>query len=93
MAKADIDSFKKARANPVYITPVVRHEYRDDDSSSDDLPEGDDEYKPSGVKKQKLQRKKRRIYLVFIKITLDIFCDHCFYSIKTRTNFCGHWFR
>ena len=55
MAKADIDSFKKARANPVYITPVVRHEYRDDDSSSDDLPEGDDEYKPSGVKKQKLR--------------------------------------
>ena len=51
------EKYKKPRANPVYITPIVRTEYRDDDSS-DSLPEGDDEYKPGGKKKQKRVKRK-----------------------------------
>ena len=46
---------KKARANPVYITPVLRQVYNSE--SSDELPEGDEEYKPSSKKKR--QRKKK----------------------------------
>ena len=46
---------KKVRANPVYITPVLRQVYNSE--SSDELPEGDDEYKPSIKKKR--QRKKK----------------------------------
>ena len=46
---------KKVRANPVYITPVLRQVYNSE--SSDELPEGDDEYKPSSKKKR--QRKKK----------------------------------
>ena len=47
--------YKKPRANPVYITPVVRQTYNSE--SSDDLPEGDSEYRPTG--KRKKTRKKR----------------------------------
>eukprot|EP00092_Neocalanus_flemingeri_P067059 GFUD01081784.1.p1 GENE.GFUD01081784.1~~GFUD01081784.1.p1 ORF type:complete len:160 (+),score=50.19 GFUD01081784.1:107-586(+) len=46
---------KKARANPVYITPVLRRVSNSD--SSDELPEGDTEYKPSSKKKR--QRKNK----------------------------------
>ena len=46
---------KKARANPVYITPVLRWVSNSD--SSDDLPEGDTEYKPSSKKKRQRKRK------------------------------------
>ena len=49
------DPSKKARANPVYITPVLRQVYNSE--SSDELPEGDEEYKPSSKKKR--QRKKK----------------------------------
>ena len=46
---------KKPRANPVYITPVLRQVYNSE--SSDELPEGDSEYKPAS--KRKRQRKKK----------------------------------
>ena len=50
------DPAKKARANPVYITPVLRQVYNSE--TSDELPEGDEEYKPSSKKKR--QRKTRQ---------------------------------
>ena len=46
---------KKARSNPVYITPVIRQVYNSE--SSDELPEGDAEYKPASKKKRQRKRK------------------------------------
>ena len=46
---------KKARSNPVYITPVLRQVYNSE--SSDELPEGDAEYKPASKKKRQRKRK------------------------------------
>eukprot|EP00092_Neocalanus_flemingeri_P067060 GFUD01081785.1.p1 GENE.GFUD01081785.1~~GFUD01081785.1.p1 ORF type:complete len:160 (+),score=61.49 GFUD01081785.1:108-587(+) len=50
---------KKARANPVYITPVLRRVSNSD--SSDELPEGDTEYKPSSKKKRQRKRKIKAV--------------------------------
>ena len=49
------EAVKKARANPVYITPVLRSVYNSE--SSDELPEGDTEYKPASKKKRQRKRK------------------------------------
>ena len=46
---------KKARSNPVYITPVLRQVYNSE--SSDELPEGDSEYTPASKKKRQRKRK------------------------------------
>ena len=53
---------KKAQANPVYITPVLRQFYNSESSG-----EGDEEYKPSSKKK----RQRKRIDAAYINININ----------------------
>ena len=46
---------KKPRANPVYITPVIKWVSNSD--TSDELPEDDTEYKPASGRKKQRKRK------------------------------------